>query len=100
MIEKDIKNNTLIVGNAADLKFNYMIVSGMNWISGKPIEKLSCNVKIRYRSPDYDCSLTKISQTEYRVEFSRNLRDITPGQYAVFYHGEEMLGGGMIVSAD
>jgi len=100
VIYKDTINNSLIVGSAEELKFREMNVAGVNWVSGEILDRLKCNVKIRYRSPDYACELTRIGSTDYKVVFSQDIRDITPGQYAVFYQGDEMLGGGMIQSVD
>ena len=100
VISKDVDRNVLVVGSAEDLKFRSMIVSGINWISGLGFGQQICKVKIRYRSPDYDCKFTKLDEKNYRVEFSHDIRDITPGQYAVFYNGDEMLGGGMIRSVE
>jgi tRNA-specific 2-thiouridylase len=96
VLSKDPTTNVLVVGSKDDLKFNSMIVSGINWIAGSPPYNLSCKAKIRYRSPDFDCKLTKIDETSYHVDFSHGIRDITPGQYAVFYQDDELLGGGMI----
>lgn len=100
VVYKDTAQNTLIVGSATELKFRRMIVTGVNWVSGEGADRLSCDAKIRYRSPDYACELTRIDQADYSVEFSLDIRDITPGQYAVFYQDDEMLGGGMIRSVE
>lgn len=100
VICKDVKNNVLIVGSSEELRFGSMSVSGVNWISGEVIDHISCEVKIRYRSPEYPCQLSRVAESKYHVRFFEDIRDITPGQYAVFYLGEEMLGGGMISSVD
>lgn len=100
VIIKDTAHNALIVGSAAELKFRRMKVNGVNWISGVATDHLVCDVKIRYRSPDYACEVTRIGNDDYSVDFSQVIRDITPGQYAVFYQGDEMLGGGMIQSVE
>jgi tRNA-specific 2-thiouridylase len=100
VVFKDSEHNALIVGSAEELKFRQMKVAGVNWISRKPADHLFCNVKIRYRSPDYACEITRIAYSDYSVDFSQDIRDITPGQYAVFYNDNEMLGGGMIQSVE
>lgn len=99
VVSKNIEKNELVIGSAESLKFGSMIVSGVNWISEEMINQLECDVKIRYRSPDYHCNIKRKLQDEYTVEFYETLRDVTPGQYAVFYRGDEMLGGGMIMAA-
>jgi tRNA-specific 2-thiouridylase len=100
VISKDTEHNILIVGSAEELKFRKMTVKNINWISGEAEDQFQCNVKIRYRSPDHACELTRISQSDYTVAFSEDIRDVTPGQYAVFYQDDEMLGGGMIQSVE
>jgi len=100
VISKDPRKNVLVVGSKENLKFRSMIISGVNWVSGYSPDHLACKVKIRYRSPDYDCQLVNQDQNNYRVEFSHDIRDITPGQYAVFYQGDELLGGGMIQTVE
>lgn len=100
VMEKDIPHNRLIVGYLEELGKNKMLVENVNWISGKEKENIVCDVKIRYRSKLYKARIAKQeSEQRYLVEFKQKLRDITPGQYAVFYSGDEVLGGGMIVKA-
>lgn len=98
VLAKDYASNWLIVDFKRNLRFNQMIVSDINWISGKSIDRIDCDVKIRYGSPYYSCFIEKMDEKEYRVKLIKDVRDITPGQYAVFYRGDEMLGGGMIKS--
>ena len=98
VIEKDVPNNKLIVGHAEKLKFHKMIVTKVNWLSFQRIKMRSCDVKIRYGSPFYRCEISSINGCDYLIEFNHDIRDITPGQYAVFYENDEMLGGGMIKS--
>lgn len=97
VIEKDITKNNLIVGYLSDLGKDQMLVEKVNWISVGDVEKRECDVKIRYRSKFYRGILTKQKNTDaYIVKFKEKLRDITPGQYAVFYENDTVLGGGMI----
>jgi tRNA-specific 2-thiouridylase len=100
VVEKDIPHNRLIVGYLEELGKARMQVDNVHWISGIERENLLCDVKIRYRSKLYKARVTKQeSEQKYLVEFDQKLRDITPGQYAVFYKGDEVLGGGMIAKA-
>jgi len=96
VIRKDSVKNQLIVGHIEELGRDQMVVTDLNWIHHEPITPFKCNVKIRYRSSSVDCSIEKINKTAFRVKLSHKLRDITPGQYAVFYAEDEVLGGGKI----
>jgi len=97
VVDKDLLQNRLIVGFFADLGKTNMAVEQVNWISGKSYESLDCDVKIRYRSKLFRCRVNKKDKPgQYHVQFTEKIRDLTPGQYAVFYRGDEVLGGGMI----
>jgi tRNA-specific 2-thiouridylase len=56
----------------------------------------SCRVKIRYRSPAFAARVTLLSDQRFRVEFSEQVRGIAPGQAAVCYADDCVLGGGWI----
>lgn len=99
VIEKDIAGNRLIVGHLSELGRDKMRVDQVNWISGVEILNIECDVKIRYRSKLFKGIVEKCNDGSYSVQFSEKLRDITPGQYAVFYKGDNVLGGGMIMEA-
>ena len=105
VVGKDFKKNTLIVAKseqAPELYKKEMIVEKVNWISGKePNFPLRCRVKIRYLHPASLATITKIQDTKnkkqkYLVVFDKKQRAITPGQSAVFYRRNEVLGGGII----
>jgi tRNA-specific 2-thiouridylase len=96
VIRKDSKKNKLVVGYIDELGIDQMEVNNLNWINLEPITPFTCDVKIRYRSPSVGCSIEKMNKNTFQVKLSRKLRDITPGQYAVFYAGDEVLGGGKI----
>ncbi len=96
VIRKDFIQNQLIVGHIDELGRDQMVVNNLNWIYKQPEMPLTCDVKIRYRSPYVRCSIEIASEGTIKVNLSRKLRDVTPGQYAVFYSGDEVLGGGII----
>ena len=97
VLEKQAENNTLIVGTANQLGSSQFLVRPVNWISGEaPALPLSCSVKIRYRANPVSSRLSTFDNSSVLVETDLPLRDITPGQSAVFYEGEKVLGGGII----
>ncbi len=97
VLAKDLAANTLVVGTLEELGQREMQVAGINWINGQaPQEPLEVEVKIRYKAQLTAARLTPLGESRARVEFENNLRDITPGQRAVFYNKDMVLGGGMI----
>ncbi len=100
VIEKDLKNNRLIVDKGSwsqDLFKNDCLVKNIHWISSEPKLPYKCKVKLRYRQEDQECEIIKKDKNTYKLEFKTPQRAITPGQFAVFYKKDECLGGGVIL---
>ena len=109
---KDIKKNIIYVGREEDLGGKEAKIANINWINGQPKLPAEVNVKTRYRSKSEKAILLKNKMTNptyvgfvsrisrkcrcLTLKFLKPVRAITPGQSAVFYRGEEMLGGGTI----
>ena len=97
VLEKKSESNTLIVGTASQLGSRKFLVRPVNWISGAaPTLPITCDVRIRYRANPVNSTVSASSDNSVMVETDQRLRDITPGQSAVFYEGEKVLGGGII----
>jgi len=58
-----------------------------------------CDVEVRYRGEPVPATLTPLSDGELSVRFAKPVAPVVPGQYAVFYRGERVLGGGVILAA-
>lgn len=97
VLEKDVLNNEIIIGTKALLGSHSMTIGNVSWISGRePFLPTRFNFKIRYKSGLLPGKLIKLNNSEYQVFFEKRVRDATPGQYAVFYHGDEVMGSGVI----
>lgn len=93
----DAVNNKIIVGDNETLLKNRMIVTDINWIAyDVPPDKIEAEVKIRYLHKPAMAIINIIDTTSAEVIFNENQRAITPGQSTVFYHGNILLGGGII----
>lgn len=92
-------DNTVVLGEGAELYSSEALVGDVNWISGEaPSSPLHCNVKIRYRQPEQPATVTPGPDGRVTVTFDEPQRAITPGQAAVFYDGDNVLGGGVILN--
>ena len=91
--------NTVMLGDADQLKTYYMLVEDYNVASLE--ELLNCkelSVRIRYRSRSIPCRVILLDNGRLLVRFAQEASAITPGQSAVFYEGNRVLGGGFIAS--
>lgn len=91
--------NEVIVGGAEDVYREEMIVDNINWIAlDRLTTPISAQVKIRYKHDAADAVLTPNSESSssLTITFTKPQRAVTPGQAAVFYQEEIVLGGGWI----
>ena len=99
---KDMVRNVLLVVQGHDhprLLKPALSAVRLHWLDGAaPAAPFRCAAKTRYRQADQTCTVTDLIEGRCEVEFDRPQRAVTPGQYAVFYSGEECLGGGVIAS--
>jgi tRNA-specific 2-thiouridylase len=97
VLEKDAHSNALIVGEKHELGKTEFTTADLNWICAEqPTMPLRTQVKIRYKADPAWVMMTALPDNQIHVKAERPLRDITPGQAAVFYDEEICLGGGII----
>ncbi|OJX47337.1 MAG: tRNA 2-thiouridine(34) synthase MnmA [Chloroflexi bacterium 44-23] len=100
VLEKNAIDNALIVGTMADLQQHIISVKDVNWVSGEvPLDPFHAEVKIRYKSDPLPALITAQEHGKAKIELDQPVRDATPGQFAVFYDGDIVLGGGEISQA-
>ncbi len=93
----DHDRNQLVVGPAEAVGRTEMSVEGVNWTLGRPVgagSRVQC--QIRYTGRPTDCRVHPLEDGSARVLFGAPVNGISPGQGAVFYDGEQCLGGGLI----
>lgn len=94
-IEKE--KNTLVVGAGDSVYNSGCEVGEVNLISYEALEEpIKVKVKVRYKHGPYDAEIIPISKNRCRIVFDKPQRAITPGQAAVFYDGDVVVGGGTI----
>ncbi len=99
VIKIDKKTNTIIVGPKEKRYFKDVIVGALNWIEEVSGKRLRAKVRIRSQHKKSEASLNLVDG-KVRVEFDRPQESPTPGQAAVFYAKDVVLGGGWIESAN
>ena len=89
--------NQVIVGPKEEAYQSDCIVSRLNWVSiAQPIIPIQAEVQIRYRSQPSAATIVPLDDGRVKVIFDEPQLSITPGQAAVWYDGELLLGGGII----
>ena len=97
VVSLDRANNRLVVGEDADLRSSVCEVRNVNWIPFTvPDGSVEAMVRIRNRHEPAAAEVSVLDATSACVTFREPQRAITPGQAAVFYSGEKVLGGGWI----
>ncbi len=97
VIGLDVAMNRVIVGTREALLQPECTVSRVNWVSIAPPDgPIKAEVQIRYRSAAVPATITPIADGQVRIVFDEAQPSITPGQAAVWYDGEMLLGGGII----
>jgi tRNA-specific 2-thiouridylase len=91
--------NVVTVGPKTAVLGSQLRVNEVNWLCAQPTEPIRAAVQIRYHHEPAAARLTCESGDDaVTVEFDEPQSAITPGQAAVFYQGDEVIGGGWIAS--
>jgi tRNA-specific 2-thiouridylase len=97
VIELDAVNNRVVVGDDSALERDEFTVDRCNWIPfDDPSEPMEVTVKIRYNHPGTAAVVTPLGDARARVKLYPAQRAIAPGQAAVFYQDDLVVGGGWI----
>ena len=95
---KDIEHNTVIVCPESELFVTEVAVSDFNWISGEtPREPFRCTAVTRYHQKEAGATAYPCEDGKVRLVFDEPRRAASPGQAAVLYDGDVVIGGGTIV---
>jgi len=98
VVNKDIKNNRLIVGYWKDdeLFSDTLYCDEIHFLWNQRRFPQSCQAKIRYRQADQNCQISHIDW-KYSIKFENKQRAIASGQIVAFYDNDELWGSGVIV---
>jgi tRNA-specific 2-thiouridylase len=99
VVRIDPETATVVLGNKDDLLAAGCVVEDVSFVAGRVPEHLNVDVKIRYRSNPVPARLADRGGERWEVRFDQPQLAVAAGQSAVFYHADEVLGGGVIAEA-
>jgi tRNA-specific 2-thiouridylase len=92
-------DNAVIVGPRSGLVAGALDVEGVSFVSGRAPDRFEASVMTRYRGPEAPAVVERGGAGRWTVRFREPQRLVAPGQAAVFYSDDEVLGGGTVVAA-
>ena len=96
VVKLDVENHKVIVSRNEELFSSSLTAENVHWIYKPKIFPAKLQAKVRYGTKIFDCVVEE-EKNFVRVNFSEPVRAITAGQSVVFYDGDELLGGGVII---
>ncbi|MDD3095685.1 MAG: tRNA 2-thiouridine(34) synthase MnmA [Candidatus Neomarinimicrobiota bacterium] len=91
------ESNTVQVGTRMESEDLGCVVTDCNWISvPAPQENLECTAKVRYRNKGVAARIEPLGSGKFHLFFREPVHAVTPGQSAVFYDKDVLIGGGII----
>jgi tRNA-specific 2-thiouridylase len=87
----DAERQRVVVGTREEAARRQFAIAGASWVADPPREELRCEVQVRHRGKPLPCVVE-----DDRVVLDESALGVAPGQSAVFYRGEEVLGGATI----
>jgi len=97
VVELRCEDNTIVIGSAEDTRRTDFEVSQLNWHAPPENNQFQTLVKIRYNAKECPAEVRLLSKEKAAVRFKTPQKAITPGQAAVFYDQDIVLGGGWIM---
>ncbi|HHY70906.1 MAG TPA: tRNA 2-thiouridine(34) synthase MnmA, partial [Thermoanaerobacterales bacterium] len=97
VINIDVKNNAVVLGEKKHLYVKEFLAYRMNWVAiGHLSKKMQVKAKIRYNFNEKPAEITPVDDDTVKVVFNEPQKAVTPGQAVVFYNDDIVVGGGII----
>ncbi len=93
------EGNKIIAGKEEDLYHDCIGITNIHWLADRPpLQETGYQVRIRYSHRGAEATVTRITDTQYTITFRDKQRAVTPGQFAVIYRNDEVIGCGEILA--
>jgi tRNA-uridine 2-sulfurtransferase len=99
VVEIEDHTKRVVVGKKDELASAGLMARSVNWLEAPSAGEIEAEVQIRYRAPAIACVIRPSGDQVCEVRFREPVKAVTPGQAAVFYRGDQLLGGGWIERA-
>ncbi len=99
VLDIDPASKRVLVGTKSELACSGLTMERMNWVEPPTAQEFEAQVQVRYRSPAIPSVIRLTENNPCQVRFDKPHPGVTPGQAAVIYRGEKLLGGGWIEEA-
>jgi tRNA-specific 2-thiouridylase len=96
VVRLEPESRRVIVGTKEELARTELTAGGANWLVDEPAGPIRCQVKIRYRSRAVPATVRPLAGSRFQVHFGEPRHGVAPGQAAVCYDDDRVLGGGWI----
>ena len=97
VLSKNAETNQVVLGDEEHLFYKQIEVGGVNIIASDSLDNIKAAGKLRYRHTEQPCTIHQTGKDTVILEFDTPQRAPSPGQAAVFYDGDTVLGGGTII---
>ena len=96
VISVNAERRQVVLGQREDLATSAIRAVDLNWLVDRPASSFECSVKVRYQQQSRDCTVELLNDNEALITPAEPIIGVAPGQAAVFYDGDRVLGGGWI----
>lgn len=99
VLRLNAEKNTIVLGSEADLATHHLLVENLECVCrNELLESNELTVRIRYHSQPVDCRIQPLDDGRCLITTSQSVSAVSPGQSAVFYIGQRLVGGAVIAS--
>jgi tRNA-specific 2-thiouridylase len=97
VLEKDLAANRLVVGPREAVRVDALSADQVNWVAeGRPGRGDRVEAQVRYTARPVPAAIATADEDQFSIHFDEPVHGLTPGQAAVLYRGDEVLGAGII----